>query len=101
MRNKSSALNTDLYHAHLILYSNCLCGYIYEYAEQHYLLHCSRFTLSRIIMLFEINKLNLIGIPVNIDLLLFEYETLSCDINFSIFSFYLSSLNMKYVYNII
>ena len=84
MRNKSSALNTDLYHAHLILYSNGLCGYIDEYAE-HYLLHCSRFTLSRIIMLFEINKLNLIGIPVNIDLLLFEYESLSCDINFSIF----------------
>jgi hypothetical protein len=27
-------------------------------------------------MLFEINKLNLIGIPVNIDLLLFGDETL-------------------------
>ena len=37
------------------------------------------------IMLFEINKLNLIGIPVNIDLLLFGNETLSCDINCSIF----------------
>jgi hypothetical protein len=36
-------------------------------------------------MLFEINKLNLIGIPVNIDLLLFGDETLSCDLNFSIF----------------
>ena len=84
MRNKSSALNTDLYHAHLILYSNGLCGYIDEYAE-HYLLHCSRFTLSRIIMLFEINKLNLIGIPVNIDLLFFGNEALSCDVNCSIF----------------
>jgi hypothetical protein len=31
-------------------------------------------------MLFEINKLNLIGVPVNIDLLLFRNETLSCDI---------------------
>jgi hypothetical protein len=31
-------------------------------------------------MLFEINKLNLIGIPVNIDLLLFGDETLSCDV---------------------
>jgi hypothetical protein len=30
-------------------------------------------------MLFEINKLNLIGIPVNIDLLLFGNETLNCD----------------------
>ena len=36
-------------------------------------------------MLFEINKLNLIGIPVNIDLLLFGNETLSCDVNCSIF----------------
>jgi hypothetical protein len=36
-------------------------------------------------MLFEIDKLNLIGIPVNIDLLLFGNETLSCDINCSIF----------------
>jgi hypothetical protein len=36
-------------------------------------------------MLFEINKLNLIGIPVNIDLLLFGDETLSCDVNCSIF----------------
>jgi hypothetical protein len=36
-------------------------------------------------MLFEINKLNLIGIPVNIDLLLFGNETLNCDINCSIF----------------
>jgi hypothetical protein len=36
-------------------------------------------------MLFEINKLNLIGIPVNIDLLLlFGNETLSCDVNCSI-----------------
>ena len=36
-------------------------------------------------MLFEINNLNLIGIPVNIDLLLFGNETLNCDINCSIF----------------
>jgi hypothetical protein len=36
-------------------------------------------------MLFEKNKLNLIGIPVNIDLLLFGNETLNCDINCSIF----------------
>jgi hypothetical protein len=36
-------------------------------------------------MLFEINKLNLIGIPVNIDLLLFGDETLSYDVNCSIF----------------
>ena len=39
----------------------------------------------RVLLLFEINKLNLIGIPVNIDLLLFGNETLSCDINCSIF----------------
>ena len=65
MRNKCSALNADLYHANLIVNSNCLCGYLNENAE-HYLLHCNSFTVSRIIMLFEINKLNLIGIPVNI-----------------------------------
>jgi hypothetical protein len=83
MQNKCSALNADLYHANLIVNYNCLCWYFNENAE-HYLLHCNRFTLSRI-MLFEINKLNLIGIPVNIDLLLFGNETLSCDINCSIF----------------
>ena len=77
-------INADLYHANLIINYNCLCGYFNENAE-HYLLHSNRFTLSRIIMLFEINKLNLIGIPVNIDLLLFGNETLNCDINCSIF----------------
>ena len=84
MRNKCSALNADLYHANLILNSNCLCGHRNETAE-HYLLHCNRFTVTRIIMLFGINKLNLIGIPVNIDLLFFGNETLSCDVNCSIF----------------
>jgi hypothetical protein len=48
MRNKCSALNADLYHANLIENYNCLCGYFNENAE-HYLLHCNRFTLSRII----------------------------------------------------
>jgi len=33
--------------------------------------HTVRFAVMRIIILFEINKLNLIGISVNIDLLLF------------------------------
>jgi hypothetical protein len=36
-------------------------------------------------MLFEIYKLNLIGIPVNIDLLLFGNETHSCEISFPYF----------------
>jgi hypothetical protein len=67
MRNKCSALNADLCHANLIVNSICLCGYLAENAE-HYLLHCKKFTVTRIIMLFEINKLNLIGISVNIDL---------------------------------
>ena len=38
-----------------------------------------------VLLLFEINKLNLIGIPVNIDFLLFGNEALNCDINCSIF----------------
>jgi hypothetical protein len=70
-------LINKVYHANLIVNYYCFCGYFNENAE-HYLLHCNRFTLSRIIMLFEINKLNLIGIPVNIDLLLFGNETLNC-----------------------
>jgi hypothetical protein len=52
-------INADLYHENLIVNSNCLCGHHNENAG-HYMLHCNRFTLSRIIMLFEINKLNLI-----------------------------------------
>ena len=87
MRNKCSALHADWYHANLIVNYNCLCGYFNENAE-HYLLHCNRFTCSRMIMLLEINKLNLIGIPVNIDLLLFgvssntgfQYNTYSYNI---------------------
>ena len=74
-------INAHLYNANLIVNSNSLCGYINENVER-YLLHCNRFTLSPIIMLFEINKLNLIGVPVNIDLLLFGNETLSCDIKY-------------------
>jgi hypothetical protein len=38
-----------------------------------------------IIMLYEIYKLNLIGIPVTADLLLFGNETLNCDVNRSTF----------------
>jgi hypothetical protein len=53
MQNKCSALNADLYHANLIVNFNCLCGYLNENAE-HYLLHCNSFTVTRIIMLFEI-----------------------------------------------
>jgi hypothetical protein len=77
-------INADLYHENLIVNSNCLCGHHNENAG-HYMLLCNRFTLSRIIMLFEINKLNLNGIPVNIDLLFFGNEALSCDVNCSIF----------------
>jgi hypothetical protein len=51
-------INADLYHENLIVNSNCLCGHHNENAG-HYMLHCNRFTLSRIIMLFEINKLNI------------------------------------------
>jgi hypothetical protein len=40
-----------------------------------------RFAEYSLLFYFEINKLNLIGIPVNIDLLLFGKETLSCDVN--------------------
>ena len=91
MQNKCSALNADLYHANVIVNYNCLCGYFNENAE-HYLLHGNIFTLWRIIMLFEIYKLNLIGIPVNIDLLLFGNETLSCEISFPYFWLYKNRL---------
>jgi hypothetical protein len=64
MRNKCSALNADLYHANLIVNFNCLCGYVNENASS---ITCCTFTVTCIIMLFEINMLNLIEIPVNID----------------------------------
>ena len=84
MRSKCSGLNADLFHTNLIVNSNCLCGHLNENAG-HYVLHCNSFTVARIIMLFEINKLNLIGISVDIDLLSIANETLSCDVNCSIF----------------
>ena len=58
--------------------------YVNENAK-YYLLHCHSFVIMCIIMLYEIYKLNLIGIPVTVDLLLFGNETLNCDVNRSTF----------------
>ena len=79
MRNKCSALNTDLYHANLIVYVDTLM--------KMQSITCYTVTALPycVLLLFEINKLNMIGIPVNIDFLLFGNEALNCDINCSIF----------------
>ena len=57
-----------------------ICRYFNENAES--IICCTVTDLPYRVLLcyLKINKLNLIGIPVNIDLLLFGNETPSCDI---------------------
>ena len=56
------------------------CGYKNECSE-HFLLYCNKFNL-----LIELNMLDMGGLPVDIDILLFGNDDLSVEINTFIFS---------------
>ena len=85
LRNKCSVLNADLFKVNLVENAKCICGCINENAE-HFLLHCRRFDTQRACMINEINGLNVIGIRINVELLLFGCEDFSIDENCELFS---------------
>ena len=70
LRNKCSFLNSDLFKSKLMASASCSCGYENECSE-HFLLYCNKFNLLRNSMLIELNMLDMGGLPVNIDILLF------------------------------
>jgi hypothetical protein len=61
---------SDLFKSNLVPSASCSCGYKNEYSE-HFLLYCNKFNLLRNNMLIELNMLDMRGLPVNIDILLF------------------------------
>ena len=85
LRNKCSSLNSDLFKSNLVPSASCSCGYKNECSE-HFLLYCNKFNLLRNNMLIELNMLDMRGLPVNIDILLFGNDDLSVEINTFIFS---------------
>ena len=85
LRNKCSSLNSDLLKSNLVPSASCSCGYKNECSE-HFLLYCNKFNLLRNNMLIELNMLDMRGLPVNIDILLFGNDDLSVEINAFIFS---------------
>ena len=54
--------------------------------SEHFLLYCNKFNLLRNNMPIELNMLDMGGLPVNIDILLFGNDNLSVEINTFIFS---------------
>jgi hypothetical protein len=83
LRNKCSSLNSDLFKSNLVPIASCSCGYKNECSE-HFLLYCNKFNLLRNNMLIELNVLDMGGLPVNIDILLFGNDKMiTCLIIFS------------------
>ena len=85
LRNKCNSLNSDLFKSNLVPSASCSCGYKNECSE-HFLLYCNKFNLLWNNMLIELNMLDMGGLPVNIDILLFGNDNLSVEINTFIFS---------------
>ena len=85
LRNKCSSLNSDLFKSKLVPSASCSCGYKNECSE-HFLLYCNKFNLLRNNMIIELNMLDMGGLPVNTDILLFGNDDLSVEINTFIFS---------------
>ena len=82
IRNKCSALKEDLHSANLISNANCICGYQNENAE-HFLLFCNRYIVHvyRNKMLSSLAILNMNGVEINADTLLFGNDFLSVETN--------------------
>lgn len=81
IRNKCSALNSDLYHANLVPNSYCACGFFNENAE-HFLLYCVRYHIQRHVLLAELDRENII---VNLNDLLYGNENYTPEQNSIIF----------------
>jgi hypothetical protein len=80
IRNKCSSLKEDLYSTNLISNPNCICGYQNENAD-HYLLFCNRYIVYRNKMLSSLAILNMNGVEINVDTLLFGNDFLSDETN--------------------
>ena len=68
----------------LVYYPNCICGYQNENAN-HYLLFCNRYIVYRNKMLSSLAILNMNGVEINIDTLLFGIDFISDETNCEIF----------------
>jgi hypothetical protein len=77
-------LKEDLYSANLISNPNCRCGYPNENVE-HFLLFCNRFIIHRNKMLPSLALLNMNGVEINVDALLYGNDFLSDETNCKIF----------------
>ena len=79
LRNRCSALNSDLYHANLILNALCSCGKSDETAK-HFLLHCyyivKNYIVQRNIFLIGIREISN-NLPIDELTLLFGNEILN------------------------
>ena len=84
IRNKCRSLKEDLYSTNLISNPNCICGYQNENAD-HYLLFCNRYIVYRNKMLSSLAILNMNGVEINVDTLLFGNDFLSDETNCEIF----------------
>ena len=84
IRNKCSSLKEDLHSTNLISNPNCICGYQSENAN-HYLLFCNRYIVYRNKMLSSLAILNMNGVEINVDTLLFGNDFLSDETNCEIF----------------
>ena len=84
IRNKCSSLKEDLHSTTLISNPNCICGYQSENAE-HYLLFCNRYIVHRNKMLSSLAILNMDGVEINVDTLLFGNYFLADETNCEIF----------------
>ena len=84
IRNKCSALKEDLYGANLISNPNCICDYPKENVE-HFLLFCNRYIIYRNKMLSSLALLNMNGVEINVDTLLYGNDFLSDETNCEIF----------------
>ena len=81
IRNKCSALKVDLHSANLILNPNCICGGYQKENSEHFLLFCNRYIVYRNKML---SSLNMNGVEINVDTLLFGNDFLSDETNYEI-----------------
>ena len=95
LRNKCSSLNSDLFKSNLVPSASCSCGYKNECSE-HFLLYCNKFNLLRNNMLIELNMLDMRGLPVNIDILLFGNDDLSVVIN-TVYIFMCTKIHKRYM----
>ena len=84
IRKKCSSLKEDLYRTNLISNPTCICGYRNENAD-YYLLFCNRYIVYRNKMLSSSAILNMNGVEINVDTLLFGNDFLSDETNCEIF----------------